>query len=206
MTAAPHISGRVTMRAARDVEQEAAEDVFFGQVVMIWARWFLIAAGSVFFLWTARDTTQLALGVLPIVALMAVNFYLHGRYFLERPSNPLQITTASVADVVLVSAIVMLWHSAVGVGTGLASPFFVLYYPVLLAFAFVLPRRLTTIFTGATAAAYVAICAPDVDALTDVKTLVLRLVTMAAMGGLGTFYWRIQRNRRRGSAEVVELG
>jgi hypothetical protein len=203
MTAAPHISREATIRPVRAVEQEAAEDVFFGQVVMIWARWFLIAAGSVFFLWTAKDTTQLALGVLPIVGLMAVNFYLHGRYFLERPSNPLQITTASVVDVALVSAIVMLWHSSAGVGTGLASPFFVLYYPVLLAFAFVLPRRLTTIFTGATAAAYLAICAPDVHALADAKTLVLRLVTMAAMGGLGTFYWRIQRNRRRGSVEVA---
>jgi hypothetical protein len=203
MIAAPQISRRAAMRPAREIEQEAAEDVFFGQVVMIWARWFLIAAGSVFFLWTARDTTELALGVLPIVALMAVNFYLHGRYFLERPSSPLMITTASVADALLVSAIVLVWHSAAGVGTGLASPFFVLYYPVLLAFAFVLPRRLTTIFTGATAAAYVAICAPDVQSLTDAKTLVLRLVTMAAMGGLGTFYWRIQRSRRRGSVEVA---
>src|SRR5262249_44105479 len=81
--------------AERSLEQEAAEDVFFGQVVMIWARWFLIASGAVFFLWTAKESTQLALGVLPIVGLMAVNFCLHGRYFLERPSNVLQITTAS---------------------------------------------------------------------------------------------------------------
>jgi hypothetical protein len=41
--------------AARSLEQEAAEDVFFGQVVMIWAHWFLIASGAVFFLWTAKE-------------------------------------------------------------------------------------------------------------------------------------------------------
>jgi len=55
------VSGATT-RLARTLEQEAAEDVFFGQVVMIWARWFLIVAGAVFFLWTGARSTQLALG------------------------------------------------------------------------------------------------------------------------------------------------
>ena len=68
--------------ATRSLAQEAAEDVFFGQVVMIWASWFLIASGGVFFLWTSKESTELALGVLPIVGLMAVNFCLHGRDFL----------------------------------------------------------------------------------------------------------------------------
>jgi hypothetical protein len=188
----------------RELEQETAEDIFFGQAVMIWARWFLIVAGTVFFLWTAQATTELALGVLPIVGLMAVNFYLHGRYLLERPSNVLQIVTASAIDIGLISAIVLLWHSsAVADRTGLASPFFVFYYPVLLAFAFVVPRRLTVVFTSATAAIYAAICLPDVTSITSAKVLVLRLATMIAMGALGTFYWRIQRDRRRPSPEVA---
>jgi len=194
----------MNVSAARNLEREAAEDVFFGQVVMIWARWFLIAAGTVFFLWTAKESTELALGVVPIVGLMAINFYLHGRYYLERPSNILQITTASALDVGLVSAIVLLWHStSVGGQTGLASPFFIFYYPVILAFAFVLPRRLTIVFTATTAAIYTVICLPDLTSITAVKVLVLRLVTMAAMGGLGTFYWRIQRDRRRTTVEAA---
>ena len=187
----------MNVSAVRSLEREAAEDVFFGQVVLIWARWFLIAAATVFFLWTAKESTELALGVLPIVGLMAINFYLHGRYYLERPSNIVQITTASALDVGLVSAIVLLWHStSVGGQTGLASPFFIFYYPVILAFAFVLPRRLTVVFTATTAAIYTVICLPDLTSITAVKILVLRLVTMAAMGALGTFYWRIQRDRR----------
>jgi len=190
--------------AVRRLEQEAAEDIFFGQVVMIWARWFLIAAGTVFFLWTAQKSTEVALGVLPIVALMVLNFYLHGRYLLERPSNVLQITAASAIDVSLVSAIVLLWHSSGPVPlTGLASPFFVFYYPVLLAFAFVMPRRLTLIFTVSTAAVYTVICLPDLTSITSVKVQVLRLATLAAMGGIGTFYWRIQRNRRHVGLEVA---
>jgi hypothetical protein len=190
--------------AVYELKREAAEDIFFGQVVMIWARWFLIAAGTIFFLWTAKQTTELALGVLPIVALMAVNFYLHGRYILERPSNTLQIIAASAIDIGLISAIVLLWHpSTVAGGTGLASPFFVFYYPALLALAFVLPRRLTVLITTATAAIYTLICLPDLTSITNAKILVLRLATMAAMGGLGTYYWRIQRDRRRGGHEVA---
>ena len=188
----------------RRLEQEASEDIFFGQVVMIWARWFLIAAGTIFFLWTAQKSSQIALGVLPIVALIVLNFYLHGRYLLERPSNVLQITVASTIDVGLVSAIVLMWHSSVAAPlTGLASPFFVFYYPVLLAFAFVMPRRLTLIFTALVAAVYAAICLPELTSITSVKVLILRLATLSAMGGIGTFYWRIQRSRRHAGLEVV---
>ena len=192
------------LTAVRQLEQEAAEDIFFGQVVTIWARWFLIAAGTIFFLWTAQKSSQIALGVLPIVALIVLNFYLHGRYLLERPSNVLQITVASTIDVGLVSAIVLMWHSSVVAPlTGLASPFFVFYYPVLLAFAFVMPRRLTLIFTALVAAVYTAICLPDLTSITSVKVLILRLATLSAMGGIGTFYWRIQRSRRHDGLEAV---
>jgi hypothetical protein len=188
----------------RQLEQEAAEDIFFGQVVTIWARWFLIAAGTIFFLWTAQKSSQIAIGVLPIVALIVLNFYLHGRYLLERPSNVLQITMASTIDVGLVSAIVLMWHSSAAAPlTGLASPFFVFYYPVLLAFAFVMPRRLTLIFTALVAAVYTAICLPDLTSITSVKVLILRLATLSAMGGIGTFYWRIQRSRRHAGLEAV---
>jgi hypothetical protein len=193
---------RVT--AVNRLEQETAEDIFFGQVVIIWARWFLIAAGTIFFLWTAQKSTEVALGVLPIAGLMILNFYLHGRYLLEQPSNVMQITAASTIDVALVSAIVLVWQSTSPPGlTGLASPFFVLYYPVLLAFAFVMPRRLTLIFTACTAAVYTAICLPDVTSITAAKVLVLRLATLAAMGGIGTFYWRIQRSRRHDGLEAA---
>ena len=57
------------MREMRTVAQEAAEDVFFGQVVMIWARWFLIAAGIILALWTVEDKNQVVLGVIPVWGL-----------------------------------------------------------------------------------------------------------------------------------------
>jgi hypothetical protein len=181
------------MHDTRVHAREAAEDVFFGQVVIIWARWFLIVGGAVLALWTTQKSTQLAVAVVPIAALMAMNFYLHGRYLTERPSNRVQIGAASLLDLALITGLVAFWHD----GSGLASPFLVFYYPVLLAFAFVMPRRLAIGYTALAVALYSAVSLPQVGSPVDAKELLLRVATMAAMGGLGTFYWRIQRDRRR---------
>jgi hypothetical protein len=35
----------------------------------------------------------------------------------------------------------------------------------------------------------------------DFELLITRLITLSAMGGLGTYYWRIQRQRRRMARE-----
>jgi hypothetical protein len=185
------------MDTARTHTKEAFEDIFFGQVVIIWARWFMIAAGAVLTIWTTRQTAHLAIAVIPITALMAINFYLHGRYLTERPCNDVLVAAASVFDLAVITALVVFWHDSGVISGGLASPFFVFYYPMLLAVAFVLPRRPAVAYTTVTVVLYAVICLPDVASAVDAKALLLRLVTMAAMGGLGTFYWRIQRDRRR---------
>ena len=82
----------------RTAEQEAAEDLFFGQVVIIWARWFLILAGAILILWTTTDASALVVSILPILALMAMNFFLHGRYLVERPANQMLLLAASALD------------------------------------------------------------------------------------------------------------
>ena len=138
--------------------------------------------------------------LVPVVGLVGLNFYLHGRYLSQRPANPLLITLASLMDIGVITAVVVVWS----VQTGLVSPFFTLFYPVLLAFAFVMPARSTAVYTVATLAAYVGAVLIvqlgngdsaflDVD---EVKRLVVRLITLASMGGLGAYYWRIQRSRR----------
>ncbi|MBC8077343.1 MAG: hypothetical protein H7Y32_14810 [Chloroflexales bacterium] len=182
----------------------AAEDLFFGQIVTIWARWFVIAASGAVALWSAATPGEVTVATLVVVALMALNFFLHGRYLMERPANRALLLAVSVLDVLLISVIVATWQGGVGV----QSQLFVLYYPVLLAFAFVFPPRVTLIATVATLAAYVGAClAADpgfVLNMGDVKTLVMRLITLGAMGGLGTFYWRIQRQRRRDALKAVQ--
>jgi hypothetical protein len=180
---------------------QAVEDVFFGQLVMIWARWFVILAGAIVIFWSASSIAALSIGVLPVVCLMAMNFYLHGRYLLERPANRQLIGLAAGLDLAIISLIVLL--GALG-GAGLRSPFFVFYYPVILGFALVFRPKFTALFSGATLLAYAIFCAVDGMSFNpadgDLKVLVVRLITLATMAGLGTFYWRILRRRRAAAA------
>ncbi|MHB8629222.1 MAG: hypothetical protein ACYDBJ_21795 [Aggregatilineales bacterium] len=194
------------MQATRTAEQAYAEDIFFGQVVIIWARWFLILAGVVLVLWSFNDPQQLVLVILPVIALVAMNFYLHGRYILQQPANQALLLITSLLDMVIITAIVLLWpyqEQTQGVQNPLQNPFFVFYYPALVAVAFVFPRRTALLITLVTLAAYAVVCfaVPQSQELLKLdaesqKILLQRLITMAAMGVIGTYYWRIMRDRR----------
>ncbi|TMC14757.1 MAG: hypothetical protein E6J29_02290 [Chloroflexi bacterium] len=178
----------------RETAAEAAEDLFFGQVAIIYARWAVIVAGIVMIL-AAGNAGQLTIELVPIVLLMAVNFFLHGRHFMERPANRLLVLLASLLDLAVLSAIVLTWPG----GPGLGSPYFVFLYPVVFAFALVFPPAYAAAFGLLAAVAYasVSLFAGLQHGPSDLKSLVMRLVTLSAMAALGTFYWRQQRARRR---------
>ena len=133
------------------------------------------------------------------MALMAVNFYLHGRYLAEQPANPALITLASVLDVAVITVVILFWPESAQ--RGLGSPFFIFYYPMLLAFAFVMRPSFTLVYTLVTLGVYAGVCVlfTTVGAF-DAETLTARLITLGAMGALGTYYWRIQRRRSDASA------
>jgi hypothetical protein len=99
----------------------------------------------------------------------------------------------------LITVMVCTWQPG---AAGLHSSLFVFYYPALLAFAFVFRPRLAIGYTITTLAVYVGAClladSSFVFTASDVKVLVARLVTLAAMGGLGAYYWRMLRAQRRG--------
>jgi hypothetical protein len=191
------------MQATRTPQQESAEDVFFGQIVIIWARWFLILAGTILTLWGTTNSGDLVVSILPIAALMAMNFYLHGRYLMERPANRLLLLVTCGLDILIITLIVIVWQPK-----GLNNPFFIFYYPVVLAVAFVFPRRTSGTYTLLVGMAYTGACfianSSFLNQVSDQKTLFQRLILMAALTGVGTFYWRIERDRRR-VAEKGEL-
>ena len=205
------------MQEIRRTTREAAEDVFFGQVAINWVRWFVIAAGVVMALGAADNTNAFVLGILPVVVFIATNFYLHGRYLAQRPANSALIGAASLVDIAVITGIVALWPGAEQ--RGLLSPFFIMHYPVVLAFAFVMPRMAAVAYTLVALAAYTGTCLVanasiftlpaemggglNVDA---VEGLVARLIVLAAMGALGTYYWRVQRNRRHNAMTSGEHG
>jgi len=185
------------MTELRSPQQEAAEDIFFGQLVIIWARWFVILTGAILALWAASTISELTIASLLIVALMAVNFFVHGRYLMEKPINRNLTYLVSLFDLAIITLIVLAWREQ----TGLESPFFIFFYPVLAAFAFVFTPGFTLTYTALGLALYVgAVFISDPGFFTNVQDfelLVTRLITFAAMGGLGGYYWRIQRQRRR---------
>ena len=184
------------MSTDRTYERASAEDIYFGQVVANWARWAIIGAALMLVLWTSTDTFRLMLGVLPIVGLMVVNFYLHGRYLAGKPANGTLIAIASAIDIALITGLILLWTSTSSVSGGL----FVLYFPALVAFAFIMRPRISIAFTACVLGIYALVAVVSdqliLSSMVTIETLVVRLITLAAVGILAAYFWRIQRRRR----------
>lgn len=183
------------MREVRTAAQANLEDVFFGQTVILWARWSVIVAGLMLVLWTSTTIVHLTETMPFFLALMAMNFFLHGRYVMGSPLNRAVVMVASFVDLVLITAIVVLWPGS----HGLDNQFFVLYFPVVFAFALVFTRRIEVVYTVVAMVAYIAACVFTATVPFDLtypdKVLVMRLIVIATMGFLGNYYFRIQRDR-----------
>ena len=187
-------------------QREQAEDIFFGQVVINWARWFVVAAGVALVMILMTESNELAVGILPIVGLMVVNFYLHGRRLAQKPANRVLVAASSVLDLAVITAVIAIGPGHAG--TGLANQFYVAYFPVIAAFGFVMPRKFTIVYVLTALFAYAATCLaidpsiinPDsVEGIrdwTNLESLVTRLIVIGAVGGLASFFWRVQRERR----------
>jgi hypothetical protein len=185
------------MQTQRNSAQEAAEDIFFGQLVIIYARWFVIVAMVVLALWSTESIDQLVGATMFIVPLMIINFFVHGRYLMEKPVNKMLLTVLSVVDILIISLLILFWPSA----RGIESEFYIFYYPLILAFSFVSLARNSIVYTVFALVLYTATCffvspATVLDMLW-LERLTIRLITIAAMGVLGAYYWRIQRTRLR---------
>ena len=182
-------------REVRTAAQANQEDVFFGQTVIMWARWSVIVAGIVLVLWTSTNVGLLTQTMPFFLVLMAVNFFLHGRYVMGSPLNRTVATAASVVDLLLITAIVILWPGA----HGLNNPFFVLYFPVVFAFALVFTRKVEAAYPVLAILLYAGACVltrtVPFDLGSDDKVLVMRVIVIATMGFLGNYYFRIQRDR-----------
>ena len=193
------------VREVRTPAQAEQEDVFFGQTVILWARWSVIVAGIVLVLWTSTDVALLTQTMPFFLVLMAVNFFLHGRYVIGSPLNRTVVTAASIVDLILITAIVVFWPGS----HGLHNQFYVLYFPVVFAFALVFTRRLEVVYTVLAILAYTGACVltgtVPFDGGSDDKVLVMRLIVIASMGFLGNFYFRIQRDRLAKASRAPQL-
>jgi hypothetical protein len=185
------------MKTNRTVEQEAAEDIFFGQLVIIYARWFVVIAMTILVLWSSNTVNQMVIGIILVMPLIILNFFIHGRYLMEKPANRLLLIILAIVDAIVISLIIAFWPGE----NGLFSQFYVFYYPIILAFAFVFTGRISAIYTLFVLILYSAVCvtfsAGFLQDPVEIERLIIRLITMSAMGMIGVYYYRIQRRRRR---------
>jgi hypothetical protein len=168
---------------------EAQEDVFYGQIVTIIARWWVIAGAIFTALYQADDIAKVEKSLIPLLVLVAANFFLQARYMMRLPANARLLQIGSAIDIVVITALLL----------GGRPDFFVFYYPVALAYGLVFVRRLTLIFTAVLGAGYAILAstvAPGLRFDGDEKVLLVRLVTLVSTSLLATMYWRIQRARR----------
>jgi hypothetical protein len=132
-----------------------------------------------------------------LLGLVAVNFVLHGRVLTGKPMRREVIVACCVLDVAVISLVIA--SASWRVDGGINNPFYIFYYPVILAFALVFPRRLTWPFTLGTIAAYLGVCflsQPDVLLSDSLEPAFARAMTMATAAFLGNMFWRIERQWR----------
>lgn len=188
------------IHAATSTVREEVQDVWYGQVVTFVARWALIVAGVVLTLWRAEDTADVTTPISLLLGLVAINFFLHGRYLTGQPMRREIVIASCIADAAIVSALIA--SSSWKAEGGIENPYFIFYYPVILGFALVFPWRVTSVFAVGVLAVYAALVVLDSPRLSvdDVESLVARLATLGATAVLGSLYWRIQREWRREQA------
>jgi len=182
-------------------DTEAASRMSAGQIVIITARWLLIATGFVITLWSPTqndlDTVRIVLFVL--FALAMGNFFLHAHVLRRRNIEPWVLYSASTADFAMITLIV--WRTG-----GLESGSFVYYYPAFLALSLVFPLRMVSYFAVGVVLAYVVVALPGSFFQTDLQVLVTRLISLLAVAVVGVIYQTIEQRRRERLVDLRPSG
>lgn len=172
-----------------------SEDLAYGQIVIVAARWVLVLAALVLSLWLPGTLGELRLELTVILVLAVANFYLHAQLLMHRPAVDGVAYLASAADLTFVTLLV----AAHG---GLRSDLYIFYFPAVVALSVAFSGRMTVLYAGAAATAYALIGGATLHTDADGQALVTRLVMIAAVAVCGHLYWRIEGDRRRGAAAV----
>lgn len=179
----------VGVYASESSRIEEQEDIFHGQIVCITARWCLIGGAIFLTLFRADNIAAMERALVPLLALVAANFFLQARYMMKLPANGMLLRLGSLVDLGVATAVIAAGN----------REFFVFYYPVILAYGLVFARRATLVYTAVLALVYTGVIVLTGHRLQlngDEEALAMRLVTLLGTTLLGTMYWRLQRARR----------
>lgn len=176
---------------------EAGEDdgdLAHGQVVIVAARWILVAAGLVLALWNPASIGPLRLQVLVLLLIAVANFFLHAQLLRNRGTVTSSAYLASGADLAVITILV----ASQG---GFESNLFVFYFPAMLALSVAFRPELTALYGGMTLALYALISLESLgfDATSEqIQTIFVRLLMIAGIAVCGALYQRVERERRAG--------
>ena len=174
--------------------KDGSDDLQYGQMVIIAARWILVASGLMLALWLPGDIVDLRVQIVVILGLAVANLYLHTQVLMKRPVLAPFVYLASLADLTAISMIIV----AQG---GFASQLYVFYFPAILAFSVAFSTEMTLAYAGATIAAYGLIAFATFTGNSP-EVIAVRLLMLGAVAICGNVYWRNER-QRRGEAEAV---
>lgn len=177
-------------------EAQTQQDLQHGQIVIVMARWILIATGLFLSVFLPGPIEELRLEIGLIFGLSVVNFFLHTQLLRRRPVSRQLVYTASAADLTVVSLLLLTQG-------GFASHLYVLYFPALLALSVAFPPVMTLAYAGATVTAYGLLALTTAtDLASDGTIIVTRVLMLAAVAFCGYVYWRIEHGRRQAAAET----
>jgi len=174
------------MSPSRSISTELAS----GQIVILTARWILVLTGLLLTLLAPRTLDAARFQIMVLLVLAVANFYLCAQVFMRKPALKEVIYAASLADLVVITLIVISQG-------GFESNTYVFYFPALLALSVAFSTPMLMLFAGSAVAIYGAI---GLFSLTnwdsDVQVLVIRLLMLVAVAVCGNQYWRMERARR----------
>ena len=170
-------------------------DLMDGQGILVTARWILVGAGLLLALWNPEELGELKVEIGLILTLAVANFFLHVQMLREQPPQKWVAYLASGADIVAITAIVV-------VSGGAESGLYTFYFPALIAIAVAFPVGASLVLSAGAIGLYGLVLSTGMGGSGD-ALLVVRLVMMVAVVACGTVYRNIERERRREAGESI---
>ncbi|MCE2457678.1 MAG: hypothetical protein J4G14_07660 [Dehalococcoidia bacterium] len=182
--------GRTISRLTED-----DRDLMDGQGILVIARWILVGAGLLLALWNPEALGELKVEIGLILTLAVANFFLHVQMLREQPPLKWVAYLASGADIVAITAIVV-------VSGGADSGLYTFYFPALIAIAVAFPVGASLVLSAGAIGLYGLVLSTGMGGSDD-PLLVVRLVMMVAVVACGIVYRSIERERRSESGESL---
>ena len=181
------------------VDETVEDDLRYGLIVIIWARWSIVIFAFILRLYRATEIPMLVITIIGLLAVALINFALHVRILSKQAPKIRWVYLASIADMCLISLIT-------GLEGGLNTHIFLYYYPAVLGFALVFPGKITTWLTIGVMVLYYGICLffsePPMKFDGDEAILIFRLMSLLGVAVVGNRYRFVEGQRRAKAAET----